>query len=69
MSATEIAEILSEPVGTIKTRLRRAKQLLTEVVSEIGRTPTLVSASLAELELWAAAIGEQLDDLTPSPGS
>lgn len=30
MSATEIAEVLDIPVGTVKTRLRRARQLLQE---------------------------------------
>ena len=61
LSASQIAEILEEPLGTIKTRLRRAKQLLAQAVAELGRTPALVSASLAELERWAAEIGEQLD--------
>jgi RNA polymerase sigma-70 factor (ECF subfamily) len=60
LSAAEIAEIVGEPLGTIKTRLRRAKQLLAQAVAELGRTPALVSVSLAELERWAAEIGEQL---------
>ena len=66
MTAAEIAEVLAEPIGTIKTRLRRAKQLLAQAVSELGRTPALVSASLTELERWAAAINEQLDDSSAS---
>lgn len=66
MTAAEIAEVLAEPVGTIKTRLRRAKQLLAQAVSELGRSPALVSASLTELERWAAAINEQLDDSSAS---
>jgi RNA polymerase sigma factor (sigma-70 family) len=60
MPAAEIAEVLEEPLGTIKTRLRRAKQLLAQAVAELGRTPALVTASLAELERWAAEIHEQV---------
>jgi RNA polymerase sigma factor (sigma-70 family) len=61
MSGAEIAEILDEPIGTIKTRLRRAKQLLEQAVSELAQSPLSVSVSLAELERWAAAVAETLD--------
>ena len=33
LSATELAEVLEVPVGTAKTRIRRAKQLLTEALA------------------------------------
>jgi RNA polymerase sigma factor (sigma-70 family) len=36
MTAADIAEILDEPVGTIKTRLRRARALLEQAIAEVG---------------------------------
>jgi RNA polymerase sigma-70 factor (ECF subfamily) len=60
MSAADIAEILDEPVGTIKTRLRRARQLLEQSVAQLAHSPSLVSESVAELERWAAAVADAL---------
>jgi RNA polymerase sigma factor (sigma-70 family) len=61
MRGADIAEILDEPVGTIKTRLRRARQLLEQAISELAQSPSSVSVSMAELERWAAAVSEALD--------
>jgi RNA polymerase sigma factor (sigma-70 family) len=61
MSGADIAEILDEPIGTIKTRLRRARQLLEQAISELAQSPSSVSVSMAELERWAAAVAEGLD--------
>jgi RNA polymerase sigma-70 factor (ECF subfamily) len=61
MSGAEIAEVLAEPIGTIKTRLRRARQLLEQAVSELAQSPASLSVSLAELERWAAGVADALD--------
>lgn len=61
MSAADIAEILEEPIGTIKTRLRRARRLLEEAIAELAQSASSSSASLAELERWAASVAAVLD--------
>jgi RNA polymerase sigma-70 factor (ECF subfamily) len=60
LPAPEIAEILAVPVGTVRTRIRRAKQLLE---SEIGRqegSPQVLRSTLADLEGWARSIRDKL---------
>lgn len=57
LNAREIADVLAVPVGTIKTRLRRAKALLKEQVDQLG-TAALPPATqtVDNLEGWARAI-------------
>jgi RNA polymerase sigma-70 factor (ECF subfamily) len=60
MSASEIGEVLQAPEGTIRTRLRRARQLLERRLAElVGGGEPLVS-TLAQLDDWARVIREQL---------
>jgi RNA polymerase sigma-70 factor (ECF subfamily) len=58
LSATEIAAVVEEPVGTVKSRLRRAKQLLAERVQarlEGGIAVDKLDASLRATRPPAAA--------------
>ena len=52
LTAAEIAEILDAPLGTIKTRMRRGRELLEQEIERLGRSPELITASLATLEAW-----------------
>ena len=45
----EIAAALEIPVGTVRTRLRRAKQLVREELQRVQRDPSLVDATLSLL--------------------
>lgn len=49
MTAAEIGEMTGEPEGTIKTRLRRAKQLLREKVEAAVADPATRTAALASI--------------------
>lgn len=53
LRARELAEVLEMPEGTIRTRLRRAKQLFEEEIARLGESPALVQSTLCDLEGWA----------------
>jgi len=49
LTAPEIAEALDVPVGTVRTRLRRAKQLVREALEQVQQDHPLVDATLTLL--------------------
>ncbi|MCB9718082.1 MAG: sigma-70 family RNA polymerase sigma factor [Myxococcales bacterium] len=56
----ELAEILGVHRETIKSRLRRAKELLRERIAEIEGGAELSEASIEQLEDWARALRHHL---------
>ncbi len=56
----ELAAVLGLPEGTVRTRLRRAKQLLLERVREVGLQGR-VDTREDDLERWAHEVREQLE--------
>jgi len=60
-SAAQIAEIMEAPVGTIKTWLRRGRQLLREQIVALAETPEQRDSTLGGFEQWMRAL--------PDPGS
>lgn len=59
MSATACAEVLGLPVGTVKTRLRRARELLDGELAKLAEGPVLASTT-SRLDEWAAGLRQQL---------
>lgn len=53
MTGKEIADVLEVPEGTARTRLRRAKQLLVEQLSELSQSPGLLQSTMSDLDSWA----------------
>jgi RNA polymerase sigma factor (sigma-70 family) len=56
MTAAEIGETVGVPVGTAKTRLRRAKQLLAAELSDLLAGVTGAEPTETRLDTWAAGI-------------
>ncbi|MEM7158213.1 MAG: sigma-70 family RNA polymerase sigma factor [Myxococcota bacterium] len=62
MTAGEIATALDEPEGTIRTRIRRAKQRLSKAVPRLARATPNLSREPADLERWAESVREAWAD-------
>ena len=63
MSDAEIARALDMPLGTAKSRIRRARQLLGERMAELAASPAELQSTLANLEQWAEQLrGSALED-------
>jgi RNA polymerase sigma factor (sigma-70 family) len=61
MTAAEVGDALALPLGTAKTRLRRAKQLLAAEISDLEAGVTGAEPTETRLDTWAAGIRRQLD--------
>lgn len=62
MSASQTAAVLQLPEGTVRGRVRRAKQLLREQLGKLARSPEELQTTLGGLDQWAAALRERLAD-------
>jgi RNA polymerase sigma factor (sigma-70 family) len=58
MSDAEIARALELPLGTIKSRIRRARTLLSERVTALSSSPGQLRSTLDNLDGWAAQLRE-----------
>ncbi len=58
MSAPEIAQILEVPVGTVRTRIRRAKALVEQQLRALSSDKAVLESTLSGLEDWARSIRE-----------
>jgi len=56
MSAREIGEVLAIPEGTVRTRIRDAKQHVEAQVTRLARSPELAQSTVVGFETWAAQL-------------
>jgi RNA polymerase sigma factor (sigma-70 family) len=61
MSAPELAQVLSIPEGTVRSRLRRAREALAEKMQSLTRSPELLRTTLSDLEKWVRSLRAQID--------
>jgi RNA polymerase sigma-70 factor (ECF subfamily) len=60
LNAAQIAEIVGVPHPTMRNRLRRARQLLEQAITELDASPELRESTAAGLETWAMQVRDEL---------
>lgn len=68
MSAGEIGDSFGVPEGTIRTRLRRARQLLEREIEAVAASPAELHSTLSGLEGWVARVRGELGDPRAAEG-
>ena len=63
MTGPQIAEVLDAPEGTIRSRLRRAKIQLREMVEALSDSPEALHSTLTHLAQWAVHVRDGVDGL------
>lgn len=70
MSDAAIAGALGIPLGTIKSRLRRARQLLAQRLADLSDSPRKLESTLTKIDDWARRLREHaLGHATPPAGA
>ncbi|MEX1363975.1 MAG: RNA polymerase sigma factor [Nannocystaceae bacterium] len=65
LKVTELAEVLTLPVGTVKTRLRAARKRLEVLIGELASTPDLGPSTVSQLDVWARDLREHWAEHPP----
>ena len=60
MAAPELAQVLGLPEGTVRSRLRRAKEALAEKMATLASEPDLLKTTMSSLEKWVRSLRSQL---------
>jgi RNA polymerase sigma factor (sigma-70 family) len=70
LTGPELAAVFEVPEGTIRTRLRRARQLLEQEIEAVASSPVLARETLDDLEGWALEVRREIDARRggPRPG-
>lgn len=61
LTGPEIAELLGLPPATVYTRIRRGRDKLSTLVSELADNPELAESTLIGIDTWARMIRAELD--------
>ena len=69
LSDREVAAILEIPVGTLKSRLRKARALLDDAMAALADSPELLQSTTRGLDGWVADLRVQLEDVARPAGA
>ena len=67
LTAVELAEVFDVPEGTVRSRVRRAREAFEESLAALERSPDKLASTVSDLDAWAASLREAMLDLKPSP--
>lgn len=59
-TSAEVADLLSIPEGTVKSRIRRAREKLDEALAELADSDERLQSTMANLEGWAAELRDHV---------
>jgi RNA polymerase sigma-70 factor (ECF subfamily) len=60
MSGPDLAEVLEIPEGTVRSRLRLAREALEQQVARLADSPALLQSTVSDLDGWAASLRLEL---------
>ena len=60
MTTADMAEVLDMPLGTVRGRLRRARELLEVAMGQLAQSPQEFESTMTRLDEWAAQCREQM---------
>jgi len=60
MRGPELATVLDVPEGTVRSRLRRGRELLAEQMQKLASSEAVYEATVGDLDAWAASVRKAL---------
>ena len=60
LPASQVAEVIARPEGTVRGRIRSARKQIEELVRELAESPDELESTLATLGTWAQKVRQDL---------